>query len=302
MRERDVRIVWKIIGSVLLFGAAILLDAAEQEVWYVHGWNGPYAEKKSETGALTLLKEVFPSANVSGKEWNSVDGDFAECRRRADDFAAALTEEIAKLPKEKRNALILVGHSLGGRIVLRTAVKLSARKIAIAQAVFLAAAISNDDVDCQKVFRQRLIPCVNVYCPEDWALRDVFATTYDCIPLGQVGCDIPAFHRQYRKTDSSMHDAEKYILCLKEHLGKSSDPPLRSDIKVKYPCTPTRTNWELCALTSVEKYHGWILRKRWPGNKYEIVSPIGLVRAEGTEEEMRESFEAIKHQLGEKQK
>ena len=292
--ERGVGIGRKIIGSVLLFGAAVLLGAAAPEVWYVHGWNGLYAEKKSEKGALTLLKEVFPSANVSLKEWNSV-GDFAECRRRADDFATSLTEEIVKLPEEKRNVLILVGHSLGGRIVLRTAVQLSVRKIAIDRAVFLAAAIPADDVDCPKVFRQQLIPCTNVYCPEDWALRDGFRTTYDGVPLGQVGYKIPGFHRQYRKTDSSKHDAEKYILCLKEHLGKTSDPPLSSDIKVKYPCTPTPTNWALCAVTSIEKYHGWILRKRW--KKYEIVSPTGWVRAEGMEKEMRESFEDIKRQL-----
>lgn len=293
----------KIIGSAFLFGLAVLLGAADPEVWYVHGWNGPYAEKKSEDGALKLLKKVFPPANVHVEEWNSVDGDFADCRRRADDFAASLTEKITALPEMRRKALILVGHSLGGRIALRTAAKLSGRKIAINQAIFLAAAIPVDDDDCQKVFQQQLIPCTNVYCPEDWALRDLFATTYDITPLGQAGYNIPTFHRQYRKTDCSTHDAEKYIVCLKEHLGKPSDPPIRLDIKVKYPCVPMRTNWELCALTSIEKYHGWILRKRTFGNKrYEIVSPIGLVRAEGTEKEMQESFIDIKRQLNEKKK
>lgn len=292
----------KIIGSVFLFGLAALLGAADPEVWYVHGWNGPYAEKKSEKGSLKLLKEVFPSANIHVEEWNSVDGDFADCRRRADDFATSLTETISALPEERRQALILVGHSLGGRIALRTAAKLSGRKIAIGQAIFLAAAIPVDDDDCKKVFRQQLIPCTNVYCPEDWALRDLFAPTHDRTPLGQAGYDIPSFHHQYCKTDCSTHDAEKYIACLKEHLGKPSDPPLRFDtnIKVKYPCLlPTHTPR---GRSPIEKYHGWVLRKRLIGNKYEIVSPTGLLRAEGSEEQMRESFNDIKRQLDEKKK
>ena len=290
---------WKIVGSLLWLGAAVLLGAADQEVWYVRGWNGLYAEKMPEKGVLSLLKEIFPSANVREEDWNSDVSNFTECMRGADDFAASLTEKIAALPEARRKTLILVGHSLGGRIVLRTAAELSERKIAIARAVFLAAVIPVDDVDCHKVFRQRLIPCTNVYCPEDWALRDLFAPKYDRTPLGQIGYDIPAFHRQYRKTDGSAHDAEQYIVCLKRHLGKSSEPPIRLDIKVKYPCAPARPPRGF--RKAIEKYHGWALFKRRFG-KYEIVSPIGLVRAKGTEKEMRESFEDIKRQLDEKQK
>jgi len=305
------RSVWAIICSAfLLLSADLPCAAGGTKVWYVHGWNGPYAEKRSNDEAVKILKGIFPDSEIRVWEWDSL-GTFEDCRNRADRLVRSLTEEIASLPEERRKTLILVGHSLGGRMALRTAAGLSGRGIAIRQAIFLAAAVSVDDPDCGKAFRQQLFPCTNVFCPEDNVLRDAFGIVGESRyvnALGAIGYPASAFHHQYCKTNNIDHDAEEYAACLKKRIGTPSDPPVTLNVRVLHPLEQEikilELYKELRLYKAAEKYRYWTLCKlrRLRRSKYMIVDPTGQVRAYGTEREMRESFDDIKRQLDERKK
>ena len=270
---------------------AAMLGASDLEVWYVHGWSGLQSGKGSPERTSALLQDFFPSTQVHVEEWNS-DDTFFESAKAADAFAEVLAEKIEALPENRRKNLILVGHSLGGRVVVRTTAKLSRKHIAIRQAVFLAAAIPADDEDCAEVFRQRLTVCTNVYCPEDKVLKNSYGMGGEEQPvdaLGAVGHDVPAFHHQYCRKDNAGHGVVECLSCLKARMGTPSDPPIKRDLKVRYGCKPFKTLSLGKGL--IDQYKGWRLYKKM------IVDPLDWVRAVGTERQMRESFDDIKRQL-----
>lgn len=293
---------WKNIAAAFAVLVVSALAAAEPEVWYVHGWNALRAKKDSQENAVALLKDIFPSASISVKEWDSLK-PFGKSIKRADVFAAALAKQIGELPEEKRKNLILVGHSLGGMIAIRTVAALSRQNIAIRQAIFLAAAIPADDMDCREVFRQRLTECINIFCPKDSVLKSAYGVAGERQyrnALGAIGYAVPSFHRQFCKRDGDKHDAVEYIVCLKKRMRSPSDPPVRLDIEVPYACKPLKAvSPELFKLLEpIGQYDGWRLyRRKYLKNYYMIFDPADQVRAFGTEKEMRKSFDAVKRQL-----
>lgn len=279
------------------FLAAGLLCADEPEVWYIHGWDGLYSGERSCKSQLTLLKAIFPSAEVSKEKWDA-NAQFSVCAERADKLADSLAEKIAALPAKRRKALILVGHSLGGRIVIRTAARLSEKKIVIRRVIALAAAIPIDDSDCETAFRQQSIPCINVFCSKDSALKKVYGLVGEkksVVALGMSGYPtISAFHRQYRKKQDA-HDADEYLSCLQERIGTPSDPPVQLDVAGIHP--PVR---EVIVPKVIEEYKDWKLGKPFRPGEYWIVDPAGYLRESGSEGEMRKIFERIKRQLDRK--
>ena len=281
----------KKIAATLFFLTAVGLGAAEPEIWYVNGWGGWQSGKGSIDRTLVLLEDFFPSAQLRVVEWDST-GAFHKCARAADAFVGTLVRRISELPEARRRNLILIGHSFGGRIAVRTTAELSRRNIAIREAVFLAAAIPADDRDCVTAFRQRLTPCTNIYCTKDETLKKayrVFGAGRHA--LGAIGYAVDGFHHQYCK-ESAGHGRDGYLECLKARLRTPSDPPVRLELKILYGCKPVPTIFDKGEL--IDRYRDWRLYRN---GFYMIIDPMDRIRAFGTKKQMRESFDDIKRQL-----
>ena len=120
-----------------------LAGLPQDEVVYVPGW---HRCARGEDEALRFVAAAFPGAEVSAWDW---DGNCAwrKARGNADAAAERLADELTALSAEERGRLTLVGHSLGGRIVVRALARLGRRGMKVQSAVVMAAAIPSDDAD-----------------------------------------------------------------------------------------------------------------------------------------------------------
>ena len=88
---------------------------ASAEVWYVPGWN-----RTTETNGLayTSCTNVFKGKVCAFWGWDG-DRSWSTSAANADVAAKRLAAEIASTNAAFRSELVIVGHSLGGRIVAR---------------------------------------------------------------------------------------------------------------------------------------------------------------------------------------
>ena len=89
----------------------------------------------------------------------------------ADKTAWRIAFEAAMLPKEDRENLVIVGHSLGGRITAHVLARLGEHGLKIRQGLLLAAALPKDDADLAKMGAGSALPVVSVRNPKDVTLR-----------------------------------------------------------------------------------------------------------------------------------
>ena len=130
-------------GLFLSLSMLALACSPQERVLYVPGW---HRCARGEDEALRFVATAFPEAEVSAYDW---DGNCAwrKARGNADAAAERLADELIALSPEERGRLTLVGHSLGGRIVVRALARLGRRGMKVHKAVVMAAAIPSDDHD-----------------------------------------------------------------------------------------------------------------------------------------------------------
>ena len=136
-----------------------LACSPQDRVLYVPGW---HRCARGEDEALRFVAEAFPGAEVSVYDW---DGNCAwrKARGNADAAAERLADELIALSAEDRERLTLVGHSLGGRIVVRAMARLGRRGLKVRKAVVMAAALPFDDADIAD-FAAATVEPVEIVC------------------------------------------------------------------------------------------------------------------------------------------
>ena len=123
----------KIVTAILAVG---IVAATSAEVWYVPGWN-----RTAETNGLayTSCTNVFKGNVCAFWGWDG-DRSWSTSAANADVAAKRLAAEIAATNAAFRSELVIVGHSLGGRIVSRSLALLGRRGLKVKQGIVLAGA------------------------------------------------------------------------------------------------------------------------------------------------------------------
>ena len=151
-----------------------MLTAVENRVsaWYFPGWMRCHA---TDDEALRVAASIFGGGSVDLRDW---DGNvrWKKAVANADAEVAHVVAEIAGLSEDLRKQLVLVGHSLGGRIVARTLAQLADLGLKIRQGILLGAAIRDDDSDLLRMGNGLLKPVWVVCNPDDNMLKYVYAT------------------------------------------------------------------------------------------------------------------------------
>lgn len=300
------------------------------KVIYVHGWMPDH--QLSHEGELKLLQSIFPHSKIEVFQW-AAQADFNDCLRRADNAAFALAENIEKLPARERENLILVGHSLGGRIVIRAMAILAPKNKPVLRGIYLAAAIPHDDLDIASAIKNSKAPNVNIFNRQDYILRHLYGVCGEGLKnaLGAYGYAFP-FPRgqmmQFEDTSQregivsadeymdrlAKHDAVFYLSFLQKHIDeikagvhnpRSIDNSTarenieRIRVMQDRPNPPMKivdigVGWE-----TLDSVSGWRLQQSKMlinGELYRIVDPLDYQRASGNRSKMIESFEHIRKQ------
>lgn len=144
-----------------------------KHVFLIGGWFSQTADYKSHTGEIA---KIYPCAKVEHFLWDA-NGSWDESRDNADGLAP---EQLIKRlePLTQQNSLqktVLIGHSLGGRAVVRTLAKLhQTGQPQLYQAILMGAAINNDDPEISDAVLQVQHDIFNFYSKADGVLRYLY--------------------------------------------------------------------------------------------------------------------------------
>jgi len=299
-------------GEVMMAEALFAMTT----VWYIPGW---MRTQEPRVDVMACVSNTYPNAKVEFKAW---DGDrlvWPHAVESADKEAWRFAFEAATLPAAERENLVIVGHSLGGRIAARVLARLAEKGLMVRQASLLAAAIPADDADLGKMGGGSSLPVLAVCNPDDVTLRYVYALaggekavafgangTLEKVPnveehvtptdiTRQVKIDADWAKVQFLKDIANHHEAFYFdylrrIVEGEETSGAVMVPQSLPTLELKV--TDTERWWVV-----LEAYKGWKLERNKLTGHARILDPTKVRKAWGTVDEMKKSFVKVKGQL-----
>ena len=183
---------------IFIFFVTVTLDAGE--VVFIPGWF-------SETISFVYepqLRKYFPEDKISILTWESAVS-WKKAVENADRFLPRGVEYIASKSAHEQENIILVGYSLGGRIVVNVAKILAQRGIAVKQIILLGAAVDYD-VNLTECIKSSRLPLVNIFCRNDSILKYLYANACGRFALGYCGHSQPEINHfeQYNFSTSEI--------------------------------------------------------------------------------------------------
>ena len=279
---------------ILIIFLMFLTLRAAGEVWFVPGWRTGFDDR---AGCVRILKTIYPDRKIKVCNWDSKQ-PWRATRINAGEYAALLFAQTAALPDEKLKQLILVGHSIGGDMVLDILSKLSVHGKKIHSASLLGAAVPCDDPRIGNALKAVRFEITNIYNPHDWVLKYLYPLDADAMaPLGYSGWagSHPRFFEmecEAKRTGFFNHFAYLYLYKLRELMHTL---PRRievlQDAANKEQLPADGIFWQ-----DVEVFQMWKLQQHYDG-RARIIDPAGVRRANGTFSSMRHAFDEVKKQL-----
>ena len=168
-------------------------------------------EKKAATPFSSLLEctDAAPLSAITKPleiRWSQAIND-------VEIISDMLTNRIRSLSSVKRRKLILIGHSLGGNVTIRTLAQLYRQNLFIHSAVLLGAAIGCKDENIPFAMKATQKPICSMVNPNDAALK-VFQTVSGTPALG-TGCKLPGYNHskfiEYPTSTSINHSSVFYL-------------------------------------------------------------------------------------------
>ena len=233
----------KIFFTILLAIISLLSLKAQEIVYFIPGWYSQWVIYSSHT---RIMEEIFPGSQVEICKWSS-NRLWKNAKIHAGKFVEEFSEELLKNPEPEK--ITLIGHSLGGRIVLDLASVLAENGKKVDRLILLGTAGKMDEKDianCRKVSGR---PVINIFCPDDNMLK-LYLYKEKHPPLGFSGLPGKLSHfQQYRMPvdekdlkigkltiikagstefyrETAAHLAKKYLQTLADALnGRISETP-----------------------------------------------------------------------------
>ena len=214
----------------------------------------------------------------------------------ADKKADEIFQNICEMTAEEQKKLILVGHSLGGRIVVRVLSKLQQKNLKIRQAILLGAAMDNNDPGIPYAVQATIETVYSFVNPTDKWLMSSLADV-DRAMLG-TGCAFYLDSKRFceiRIESTDSHDSKVYLRklnsCVLDDEMKQNCIIVPQDNKNIPEWYKADYEW-----TVADQCQGWTLYKD-AFELFYVVDDLSLIRAKGSESAMTESFAKVKKQL-----
>ena len=274
-------------------------------VWFVHGMITVVNDSFDKE--LEALRKTFPEAeSVTLKKWNSPKMPIHKMAtawnislENSEKFALQLADEIQTLSVEQRDRLVLVGHSLGARIAVRTLARCAERGVKIRQLILAGAAIDNDDPDIAKAITASKQTVYNVVNPNDSLLllykvggeqRSALGTGYLYVQPADRFCEV-------------LFQGSVYHYCYM-YLQRFQECVEKNDFHCPIVIVPQDyTNADFPTLGGyfwwyeIDSQDGWRLQQNALFGHCRILDASGTRRAWGRLKNLRAAFEKVKVQL-----
>lgn len=277
-------------------------------VWYFPGW---MRTEKPQEGIMPALKQAFPEAEVVFKPWKG-DVIWPLATKNADEVAEQFAAEIAAMSEEERQNLVLVGHSLGGRIAARVTSKLGAKGLKVKETILMGAALPYEDKDIISMGKGSELPIIAICNPKDVTLKYIYAAfggewsaafganggigkLENCreyvvpaslvkeAPVDRFWADVEAFR------EVANHHALFYVAALKKIIeGEELEEEImipQDFITIEWPVMDKGIWWEV-----IEEREGWKLERNIITGHARILDPNKIRRAWGSVEKLKLSF------------
>ena len=174
------------------------MSGAEREIIFVPGWSS----KGNSPVYETKLKQTYPDAKITIMEWDSDDPDWKKAVSNADALVPEVVKYILEKSTQERENIILIGHSLGGRIVVNSAGQLAEKKLKIQQFILLGAAIDYD-ADLSSFAAASSQKNISIFSRNDSILKYLYSNYQRKPALGFSGMEeCPDYFLQYRFSTS----------------------------------------------------------------------------------------------------
>ena len=285
-------------------------------VWFIPGW---LRSEKPADGVMECVTNAFPTAHVEFKTWDGDNIVWPLSVDSADKESWRFAFEIAMKPKEERESLTLVGHSLGGRITARVLARLAENGMKVRQAILMGAAIPSDDSDLEKMGRASVLPVLAVCNPDDNVLRYVYAIAggEKSVAFGANGtlnqcenvveCVTPTnltkeveIGEKWAMISALKHIAnhhEKFYIEYARRILEGEEPSGKVMVPQGFPTVEGHVMDSMVWWDVLDSSGGWKLEKNKVTGHCRIISPGKIRTAWGRETEMRTAFEKVKQQL-----
>ncbi|MBO5667637.1 MAG: DUF726 domain-containing protein [Lentisphaeria bacterium] len=292
----------------------IITSTLRAEVCFVPGWYNEWINYRKHTAVLAGL---FPGENIRICKWDS-NRFWKNAKKSAGEFADEFSGEVLAGNSEE---ITLIGHSLGGRIVLDCIARIARQKKQVRQVILLGTAgvITPEDLqNCRQVSR---LPVINIFCTDDNMLK-LFYAREGVMPLGLCGLPQQEKHfRQYRMRvpdheiklldvrilshknveffrETAAHLAKKYVQVLGEVLQQQTGEAYIDLAVLEKIASRDAVKKDLFpGFVTIDEWDGWKLDCRRIRRRFRIASPVGRTFYFDSEYAARRNFSDIRSRL-----
>jgi predicted alpha/beta hydrolase family esterase len=255
------------------FKRAKLSDSEKkvQKVIFIPGWktnNEPQDDQRS------YLQRIYPEADIEIEYWDS-NRMWYKAKENALNFSKKLAKKLL-VNKDQLSSTVLVGHSLGGRIAVKTLKHLQVDEVNLHTVILLGAAIDVDDEDVKKLdlYAEKLnTSVINLSNEGDFVLKAIYSFMEQTNPLGYLGPKIEMKKvRNYRIPRKYMaHDVNgKNLLYSSEIWEDLTEDDMRDMVKAIDQDVPNDFQ------DSVDGNDDGLLRANTGGFRFQIERFLGI--------------------------
>ncbi|WP_440770367.1 lipase/acyltransferase domain-containing protein [Natronorubrum sp. DTA28] len=113
--------VLEVGDSVFGIGSTPSIPVGDEVFVYVHGWFGDSSVSSQAADVATSMEDVgYEADEYVGIEWDATTINFPAAESETEDVGEELAEMVEEFYDDGGGDLRLIGHSLGGRVVLET--------------------------------------------------------------------------------------------------------------------------------------------------------------------------------------
>lgn len=273
------------------------LSASAVEIFFVPGWRTGFHNRE---GCVRILQRTYPGIKITVKSWDSKQ-PWHVAERNAADYTQVLFNEVLNMPDARRRELILIGHSIGARIVIDVLNQLVEHGKTIHSSALLGGAIANDDPRISQSLKAIRYNCCIVYNPDDWLLKMFFPLVNKLeVSLGEFGwknTDERVFESRARNELWAFYNHYAYIYLEELERLVPQLPPIEPENIMQDEKNIVRKPADQLYWDDLKIFKGWKLQKNCISGKCRIIDFYGKRRAQGSETKMRAAFTEVEKSL-----